>query len=317
MKIFVDQDNGIADPTVTELEKNFEIVDSLEEAERVIAFKHPLVAANYELTDEQKLIYVAPIDAYPLDDRIKPIGADTIVPMTNFGAKALVDAEFENIAEPIPFSFDSDLFKPFAPEEYEEYNAEYELEDATVVGYSGPQNSRTNMMTLLFGFKEFVESGKEDNPVLLLNTQVNGPGADFSLLSLVELMDLGDKVMLIDGPASADIFNMMDVFVTTNCADMFNIPVMRAQACGIPCVVTNYGGQVELVKGNGVLLEIEVLETMTNGTAWAYTSKESTALGIQMALDDRDTLSENGVEAMKVYTHENVQPRWTKLMETL
>jgi glycosyltransferase involved in cell wall biosynthesis len=317
MKVFVDHDNGMADATVEEISKTYEVVDSIEEADVVIAFKHPLVVKEYKLTDSQKLVYVCPIDAAPLDKNIAELKADIFVPMTEFGKKVLEQAGIENISEPIPFSYDPEIFKPFNAEEMEEYVDEFELDDAVVIGYSGPQDIRTNLMPLLFGFKEFVDKDLVENPVLMLNTQMESPQADFPLIPLVANMDIGDKVMLVGGPGSSDIFNAMDIFVTTNRSDMFNIAAMRAMACGVPCVATNYGGQIELIQDSGIMIPVEGLEEMNNGTAWAIVSKEGVTSGIEMALKQRGELSEKALEYAKNYTHEVVQPKWTKLLGEL
>jgi glycosyltransferase involved in cell wall biosynthesis len=314
MKVFVDHDNGMADATVEEISKTYEVIDNMDEADVIIAFKHPLVVKEYVLRDDQKLVYVCPIDAAPLDKNIAELKADVFVPMTEFGQKILEQAGIENISEPIPFSYDPEIFKPFTDEEMKEYVDEFALEECTVIGYSGPQDIRTNLLPLLFGFKELVDRETVKNPILMLNTPIESPQADFPLIPLAEYMGIGDSVMIVGGPGSSDIFNAMDVFVTTNRSDMFNIAAMRAMACGIPCVVTNYGGQVELVQDAGIMIPVEGFEEMNNGTGWAVVSKEGVANALDMALSQRAALSKKSVERSAMYTHEAVQSKWTKLL---
>lgn len=60
----------------------------------------------------------------------------------------------------------------------------------------------------------------------------------------------------INDDALARLYKASDVFVLPSRAEGFGLPILEAQACGVPSIVTNYSGMTDLVnESNGWLLD--------------------------------------------------------------
>ena len=105
-----------------------------------------------------------------------------------------------------------------------------------------------------------------DNAVLWMHAY-NQPniGWDFNLHR--DMYNLGDKVIFTtkltqdDGlkvAEMANLYNMFDVFTSLSGGEGFGIPLIEAQACGVPVVYTNYSGQAEICVEGGLSVDCEL-----------------------------------------------------------
>lgn len=130
-----------------------------------------------------------------------------------------------------------------------------------VGGWSQGENDRKNLPFLLRCFCE--EFGKEDNVELVvkINPVYNVPGFDFEgalrALGLPEdRPSIKLVVDLLDDGALNELYNSCDVFVCPSRAEGFGLVFLEAMACGKPCVVGGFGGQLDFVsEDNGWLLK--------------------------------------------------------------
>ena len=114
---------------------------------------------------------------------------------------------------------------------------------------------------------EDISMGKPIEEVKLWMHAYNQPniGWDFNLHR--DIWGLGDTVIFTtkltqeDGLKTAemsDLYNMFDVFVSLSGGEGFGIPLIEAQACGVPVVYTNYSGQAEICTEGGLPVDCEL-----------------------------------------------------------
>lgn len=101
-------------------------------------------------------------------------------------------------------------------------------------------------------------------------------GVDFGWL--VEHLGIKDKVIFPDRYRNrmgypqqylADVYNAADVLMSCSMSEGFGIPIIEAQACGTPAVVTNFSAMPELVRW-GYVVDVAdmVLTPMNAWQAW-------------------------------------------------
>ncbi len=131
-------------------------------------------------------------------------------------------------------------------------------------------------------FKQFAQAHEDAH--LYLHTTVNanmGGGEDIP--ALLEQLDIPeDRVMVTDqyrvmfDPAGqrsmAKAYNAMDVLLNPAMGEGFGVPVLEAQACGVPGIVTDFSAMPE-VCGSGWHVECEPWWTGLN--SWQATPKVS------------------------------------------
>lgn len=127
----------------------------------------------------------------------------------------------------------------------------------------------------LLAFSIFAANKKDVK--LYLHAEDIGMMGGINLLKLVQALALEDKVMFADQyglrlgypkEALAAIYSTADVLLAPSMGEGFGIPVIEAQACGTPVIVSNATAQPELV-GDGWLVEGQPFWNSTQG-AWLH-----------------------------------------------
>lgn len=96
---------------------------------------------------------------------------------------------------------------------------------------------------------------EHDEALLYLHTNREGMGGvDF--LQLIKRMDIPEtSILFVDQykylvglgtPYMRDVYNAMDVFLNPSLGEGFGIPIIEAQACGTPAIVTDWTSMTEL-----------------------------------------------------------------------
>jgi glycosyltransferase involved in cell wall biosynthesis len=100
-----------------------------------------------------------------------------------------------------------------------------------------------------------------------------------------------------------EIYQQGDVFVSSTRGEAFNLPCLEAMSCGLPCIVTDFGGQKDFIdKDNGWLTSYKLekptdisyeetlwatpdITTLRKAMRDAFTNEKKTALKAKIALD--------------------------------
>jgi D-inositol-3-phosphate glycosyltransferase len=178
------------------------------------------------------------------------------VAMSRFGERMLDDAGLEPLY--VPHAVDCSHYRP---RDRAKARAELKMpKDAFVVGMvaanKGSMPSRKCFPEALTAFKLFRESHPE--ALLYLHTEVSGLFEGVDLLELCRAVGVDlDSVLFPDQyrmvhlpyPAEhmAKVYSAMDVLLSPSMGEGFGIPVIEAQACGTPVIVSDFSSQPELV----------------------------------------------------------------------
>lgn len=199
-----------------------------------------------------------PVDHDPLPPRVAQFfmvtGAKPIA-MSRFGQARLQDAGFD--AQYVPHGVDTNIFQP--TEDRDEVRKEMGLpEDAFLVGMVaaniGDSPPRKAFPQVFQAFAELRR--RHSDAFLYLHTDMLGLERGLNLPVCADICGVpeesyshSDQMQLQTGvPAEemARIYSAFDVLVNPSYGEGFGIPIVEAQACGTPVIVTNWTSMPEL-----------------------------------------------------------------------
>lgn len=201
-----------------------------------------------------------PIDGYPIPpawhDWIR--AADVSVVFSNF-AKELVIKSTGRTPNLIYHGVDTKVFKPLNKLEIKE---DYDAQGKFIVGTVARNQPRKNLPALIKAFSIFSEN--KPDTVLYMHSQIKDVGWDLG--ELVRRFGLEDKAYTTDhfnaiqgvpDEKLAEIYNLFDIFVLPTMAEGFGLPILEAQACGVPVLVTDFSSCSELVVDRQELIKVK------------------------------------------------------------
>lgn len=284
---------------------------------------------------EAPWIAITPVDTEPLPPGFTDIcyWIDHLVCYSQF-AKHQLDTQTPNPIGNvyIPHGVDLDLFKPPTDEQKVQYKRLLGFsEDTIVIGFVGRINPRKQLDRTLRIF-ELVEKQVEDDKelILFLHSDLNDPmkREQRDLRNLVDLLDLERKVAAseinwnegIPLDQMRYIYGAMDIYLTTTAGEGFGVPLIEAQACGVPCVATNFTTPPELIQDHGELIEVERF-VRENGVKRARCSIEDGVHKVLKLIEDEDLrkrYSEQSVEFVRQhYDINKITDAWVQFIDTL
>lgn len=180
------------------------------------------------------------------------------IAMSRFGEARLRDAGMDPLY--VPHGVDTKVFQPF--DNRDEIREFMKLpKDAFVVGVvannQGVEVPRKSFPQLLQAFSMFLE--KHEDAFLYLHTDAFGKNQGLNLIPMVtDVFNIPqDRVRFvdqdrywlgqIDSARMAGIYNAMDVLLNPSMGEGFGVPIIEAQACGTPVIVTDWTSMPELV----------------------------------------------------------------------
>ena len=210
-----------------------------------------------------------PVDHLPTPPKVvdyfKTYKAQPIA-MSEFGKRQLELSGLDPMYA--PHGIDTDVFRPGITEvNGSTPRAMLDVpDDAFVVGMvsanKGMYPPRKAFPQALLGFAQFQRN--HPDAVLVLHTERYGMADGLNLDRLAEACGIPeDKVIFTDQYAYrmglppdilAGVYNAFDVLLCPSMGEGFGIPVIEAQACGVPVVVSDFSAQPELV-GSGWLVD--------------------------------------------------------------
>lgn len=204
-----------------------------------------------------------PVDHDPCPPKVtqffKQSGARPIA-MSRFGEKALRDAGLDPLY--VPHGVDTNVFRPVA-NRVEVRDALKIPQDAFLVGMvannQGHGPPRKAFPQAVQAFAAFQKTRPDAH--LYLHTEMSGnrgrgPAQGVDLLALLDAFEVPlsavhwtDQLDLETGvPAEfmVGLYNSMDVLLSPSYGEGFGVPIIEAQACGTPVIVTNWTSMPEL-----------------------------------------------------------------------
>lgn len=223
------------------------------------------------------LIHNCPIDHDPAPPEVLKIlknhaGIVKPIAMSKFGHRKLKEAGIDSYY--IPHGVNTHLFSP--QEQWrKDIRKQHGWEDKFVIGTVGTNTvERKNWIASLKAVKEFYSHHKD--VVYYMHTDMHhSMGIDLdelrSTLGLTDITFYPKQEQMIVGvraEALAHLYNAMDVFLLPSKGEGFGIPIIEAQACGVPVITTNCTAQPELIDGGWLVKDLT--PTWTAQTSWQF-----------------------------------------------
>jgi glycosyltransferase involved in cell wall biosynthesis len=157
----------------------------------------------------------------------------------------------------VPHGVDTAVYRPMDRRKAREETGV--PEDAFLVGMVAANKgrpSRKGFSQAFQAFRKFAEH--HDNAYLYLHTMVNpGLAGGEDIPALLEALGIPQERVLIadqyrvvfdpfSAASMAKIYSVMDVLLNPSLGEGFGIPVLEAQACGTPVIVTEFSAMTEL-----------------------------------------------------------------------
>jgi len=195
------------------------------------------------------------------------------IAMSRFGGRMLRKAGFEQF-QYVPHGIDTTYWTPSADTEMARIRANIPA-DVFVIGINA-----TNFDAQRKGWYEQLEAfarfhAEHPNTALLVHTLLNDEGTNLEyvihLLGIEDVVGAVDQWMYKQGLISDNILRewYRTLHVLSNCSwgEGFGIPIVEAQACGVPAIVTDCSSMPELVE-NGWLVPGERKWNATHNGRW-------------------------------------------------
>ena len=177
---------------------------------------------------------------------------DVAVAMAKFGQKQVLKVHGIK-TEHIPHMIDLDNYYKYNNKKKEELKAKWGLEGKFVIGVVARNQMRKMLDRTIKTMAVYAKINP--NAMLLLHMDPDDPAQGFPITSLVKRYGIENRVLFtgtkyyhgFDFKQMSDIYNLMDVFLLTTSGEGFGIPLIEAQACGVPVLATDYTTTRELV----------------------------------------------------------------------
>ena len=218
-----------------------------------------------------------PIDHMPIPDPVAEQATHAFKPvaMSKFGKKELERCGIN--AEYIPHGVDTKVYKPLDKTESKDWVSKHSMtlnpknslewnEESFIVGINAANKDpfRKDFGRMFTAFQIFLENNPDakKDARFYVHGWLKFPGG-FNLYHLAKKLGIEaycratfDYDMFCSMPPEkmAKLYNGFDVFLNLARGEGFGVPIMEAQACGVPVVATDFTAMTELVKGHGWLV---------------------------------------------------------------
>jgi glycosyltransferase involved in cell wall biosynthesis len=184
---------------------------------------------------------------------------------------------------------DTDLFHSVEFDEKASIRRELGLPaDGFIIGTVGRVVRVKNYPLLVSAFSRFASVA--GNACLVI---VGDGDRAQEIAALVHQLKLDDRVVLAGAKTNTlKWYQAFDVFALSSLSEGTPMVLLEAGACGLPCLVTNVGGNIEVVKNqtNGIVVESENVESMYGGLKQLY---ENPSLIAHMKAEARLNIQNN------------------------
>lgn len=226
-----------------------------------------------------------PVDHRPCPPHVAsffPRNGATPIAMSRFGEDQLAEYGLEPLY--VPHGIDTVTFRPM-PEEREEIRRMMKIPaDAFVIGMVARNQggagspSRKCFPQVFAAFARYLKKNKD--AILYLHTDMFGTEDGINLFPMAETLGIprgairwthqGDVELGLIGPERlAAIYNAFDVMANPSLGEGFGIPIVEAQACGVPVIVTDHTSMPEL-RGAGWLVGGDELYDAAHGAMFKW-----------------------------------------------
>lgn len=220
--------------------------------------------------------------------------ANRIISMSKFGETALKEAGFSSTY--IPHGVNTKIFRPL---DKQKRKVEMGIDPKTFVfgmvsANKESFNPRKSFQQVLEAFAMFLQ--RNPNSLLYIHTDPDFPGgfplkqlaSDLGIASRVAFPDRYKQKFETDKEGVNLIYNMFDAYLSPSSSEGFCIPIIEAQACGLPVIVNKWTSMPELIQEGRTGFSVE------KGYKIYY------PIGSYLKFPDKDELYEKMIEVAKL-----------------
>lgn len=297
---------------------------------QVIALHDAWVFRTEGWPDRMRFACWTPVDHDPAPSTVRKFFAKskaTPIAMSRFGEQALQRAGFTPLY--VPHAVDTNLFKP---QDKQAARDKYGLPpDAFVVGMVA-ENKASHMFSrkafpqVFQAFSRFRE--RHQDAILYIHSEQLGlNGINLRQLahacnippSALRFTDLFAYELGITPNDLCDLYNTFDVLANPSFGEGFGVPIVEAQACGVPVIVTDHTAMPELC-GAGWLVNGDLWFDGPHEAFFKAPSVTDIELALAYAHEHRDdqTLKDKARSFALSYDADKVlQEHWVPVLEAL
>lgn len=197
------------------------------------------------------------------------------IAMAQFGKRVLEDAGYKNVAY-VPHGYDEDVF--FQDDRVqcrEDLGIPQDAFVVTMVAANKGVPSRKCFSQAITAFSIFKE--KHDDAILYMHTQMEDDGGE-DLWSMSATLGVRPMVtdqygLALGTPSSlvARIMNASDVLLNPAAGEGFGVPLIESQACGTPCITTNFSAMPEVAPVEAGNWSVDGQQLWTPFQSWQMT----------------------------------------------
>lgn len=215
--------------------------------------------------EDLRLALWAPVDHEPMPERTRVVLSDrrvTPIAITRFGEVEMRRVGLDPLY--VPHAVDTAVFRPRPDERAEIREAVGVPEDAFLVGMvaantGSPLLSRKGFPQLFRAFARF--RAMRPDALLYVHTNCSGDGLDLARLTAScgleqEAVRLTDPLVWALGVSREDLarlISVFDVLVMPSLGEGFGLPLIEAQACGVPVIATDHSAMRELCEAGWLI----------------------------------------------------------------
>lgn len=297
------------------------------------------VGASWLPQSHKKWVAYCPIDHEPIPNPVYEVVKHAHVPlaMSKFGFAEMRKAGLKH-AKYIPHGVDTHTFKPVDKKEARKRRftrmdgSVIAKEDSFIIGINAMNKGLRKDFARMFGaVRTFIDNNPdaERDILLYLHTWLQFPEG-INLNHLIKQFKLEKHILAVDRwtkycgetPSKlAEWYNTLDVYLNLGHGEGFGIPLIEAQACGVPVVATEFSSMIELVSGHGWLVPVREVDMtpLLSYQALANVPKGAEALSDALNHEKkRELYGRNSRQFSLNYDYDNcVIPMWEELIKFL
>jgi len=214
-------------------------------------------------------LFYGPIDSYDYTEEDKETMQlySYFIPCSKFGAKVYRKVTKREPFEIIPHGVDTKIFKPYPKSECRKlFNLPQDKFIIGIVSANSDPEPRKGWDDIFYAISQFLKKHREERKNLLVFAYTKPTDTrGYNLVKMAKKLGLKKNVVFPEHLAQtvglpdfemAKLYSSFDLLLNASRREGFCLPVLEAQACGVPVIASNSSALPELVKGHGWLVKM-------------------------------------------------------------